>query len=143
MSVIILVGIGVTSALLARNALGPIDQMVRRARHIGEANLSERLPPPGTADEIGRLVETLNDMLGRLDRSFDAQRRFTADASHELRSPLSRLRGAPEVPLRPPRTAEEYGETLRSGLDEGERLQRLTDELLRLARIDPREEPEL
>jgi two-component system, OmpR family, sensor kinase len=143
MSVIILVGIGVTSALLARNALGPIDQMVRRARHIGEANLSDRLPHPGTADEIGRLVETLNEMLGRLDRSFDAQRRFTADASHELRSPLSRLRAELEVTLRRPRTAEEYGETLRSCLDEVERLQRLTDELLRLARIDAREEPEL
>jgi two-component system, OmpR family, sensor kinase len=143
MSIIILVGIGVTSALLARKALGPIDQMVRRARHIGEANLSERLPHPGTADEIGRLVETLNEMLGRLDRSFDAQRRFTADASHELRSPLSRLRAELEVTLRRPRTAEEYGETLRSCLDEVERLQGLTDELLRLARIDARQEPEL
>jgi two-component system, OmpR family, sensor kinase len=143
MSVIILVGIGVTSALLARKALGPIDQMVRRARQIGEANLSDRLPHPGTADEIGRLVETLNEMLGRLDRSFDAQRRFTADASHELRSPLSRLRAELEVTLRRPRTAEEYGETLRSCLDEVERLHRLTDELLRLARIDARQEPEL
>ena len=143
MSVIILVGIGVTSALLARKALGPIDQMVRRARQIGEANLSDRLPHPGTADEIGRLVETLNEMLGRLDRSFDAQRRFTADASHELRSPLSRLRAELEVTLRRPRTAEEYGETLHSCLDEVERLQALTDELLRLARIDAREEPEL
>ena len=143
MSIIILAGIGVTSALLARKALGPIDQMVRRARHIGEANLSDRLPHPGTADEIGRLVETLNEMLGRLDRSFDAQRRFTADASHELRSPLSRLRAELEVTLRRPRTGEEYGETLRSCLDEVERLQRLTDELLRLARIDAREEPEL
>src|SRR4030095_5968149 len=83
------------------------------------------------------------EMLGRLDRSFDAQRRFTADASHELRSPLSRLRAELEVTLRRPRTAEEYGETLRSSLDEVERLQRLTDELLRLARIDAREEPEL
>ena len=143
MSVIILVGIGVTSALLARKALGPIDQMVRRARQIGEANLSDRLPHPGTADEIGRLVETLNEMLGRLDRSFDAQRRFTADASHELRSPLSRLRAELEVTLRRPRTAEEYGETLHSCLDEVERLQALTDELLRLARIDAREESEL
>jgi len=143
MSVIILVGIGVTSALLARRVLAPIDQMVRRARDIGEANLSHRLPHPGTADEIGRLVETLNDMLGRLDRSFDAQRRFTADASHELRSPLSRLRAELEVTLRRPRTAEEYGETLRSCLDEVERLQALTDELLKLARIDSRLEPEL
>jgi two-component system, OmpR family, sensor kinase len=142
MALVILTAIGLTSALLANSALRPIDQLVRRARDIGEANLSERLPHPGTVDEIGRLVETLNDMLGRLDRSFDAQRRFTADASHELRSPLSRLRAELEVTLRRPRTTEEYGETLRSCLDEVERLQRLTEELLRLARIDSREEPE-
>src|SRR4029453_15735252 len=81
MALVILTAVGLTSALLANSALRPIDQMVRRARDIGEANLSERLPHPGTADEIGRLVETLNDMPGRLDRSFDAQRRFTPAAS--------------------------------------------------------------
>jgi two-component system OmpR family sensor kinase len=137
-----LIGIGLTGALLARKALGPIDAIVRRARRIGESNLAERLPHPGTRDEIARLVETLNDMLGRLDRSFDAQRRFTADASHELRSPLSRLRAELEVTLRRSRTAGEYEETLRSCLDEVERLQALTEELLALARLDAREEPE-
>jgi two-component system OmpR family sensor kinase len=141
-SVVMLIGIGLTGALLARKALGPIDAIVRRARRIGESNLAERLPHPGTRDEIARLVETLNDMLGRLDRSFDAQRRFTADASHELRSPLSRLRAELEVTLRRSRTAGEYEETLRSCLDEVERLQALTEELLALARLDAREEPE-
>jgi two-component system OmpR family sensor kinase len=141
-SVVMLAGIGLTGALLARKALGPIDAIVARARRIGEGNLTERLPHPGTRDEIARLVETLNDMLGRLARSFDAQRRFTADASHELRSPLSRLRAELEVTLRRARTAEEYEETLRSCLDEVERLQALTEELLELARIDAREEPE-
>jgi two-component system, OmpR family, sensor kinase len=141
-SVVMLAGIGLTGALLARKALGPIDAIVRRARRIGERNLAERLPHPGTRDEIARLVETLNDMLGRLDRSFDAQRRFTADASHELRSPLSRLRAELEVTLRRSRTAGEYEETLHSCLDEVERLQALTEELLELARIDAREEPE-
>ena len=92
MSVVILAAIGFTSALLARKALRPIDQVVTLARRIGEANLADRLPHPGTADEIGRLVETLNEMLARLEQSFEVQRRFTADASHELRSPLSRLR---------------------------------------------------
>jgi two-component system OmpR family sensor kinase len=140
--VVMLAGIGLTGAVLARKALGPIDAIVARARRIGEGNLSERLPHPGTRDEIARLVETLNDMLGRLARSFDAQRRFTADASHELRSPLSRLRAELEVTLRRWRTAEEYEETLRSCLDEVERLQALTEELLELARIDAREEPE-
>ena len=143
MSLVILAGIGLASALQARKALRPIDRMVMRARHIGEANLAERLPHPGTRDEIGRLVETLNDMLGRLERSFEIQRRFTADASHELRSPLSRLRAELEVTLRRRRTVTEYEETLRSCLSEVQRVQSLTEELLALARIDAREEPEM
>src|SRR6185295_17610701 len=136
MSLVILTAIGLTSALLATNALRPIDRMVRRARSVGEANLADRLPHPGTVDEIGRLVETLNDMLGRLEQSFEVQRRFTADASHELRSPLSRLRAELEVTLRRPRSPGEYEETLRSCLEEVQRVQDLIEELLELARID-------
>jgi len=142
MSVVILAGIGLTSALLARRALRPIDQVVRQARRIGEANLADRLPHPGTRDEIGRLVETLNEMLRRLERSFEVQRQFTADASHELRSPLSRLRAELEVTLRRPRASSDYEETLRSCLEEVERVQGLIEELLELARIDSRQEPE-
>ncbi len=142
MSLAILTGIGFTGAWLARRALHPIDAIAARARQIREADLTERLPHPGTNDEFGRLVETLNDMLGRLEHSFDVQRRFTADASHEMRSPLSRLRAELEVTLRRPRASGEYEETLRSCLDEVEALQRLTEELLALARIDAREAPE-
>ena len=142
MSMVILAGIGLSSALLARKALHPIDRIVTRARHIGEANLGERLPHPGTRDEIGRLVETLNEMLGRLERSFEIQRRFTADASHELRSPLSRLRAELEVTLRRPRAVPEYEEALQSCLDEVQGVQRVTEELLELARIDAREKTE-
>ena len=142
MSLAILTGIGLTGALLARRALRPIDAMVTRARRIGEANLGDRLPHPGTGDEIARLVETLNAMLGRLEQSFDVQRRFIDDASHELRSPLSRLRAELEVTLRRPRASAEYEETLRSCLDEVEGIQRLVEELLALARIDARQGPE-
>jgi two-component system, OmpR family, sensor kinase len=142
MSVAILVGIGLTGALLARRALRPIDRVVTQARRIGEANLADRLPHPGTRDEIGRLVETLNEMLARLARSFEVQRHFTADASHELRSPLSRLRAELEVTLRRPRTPAEYEDTLRSCLEEVDRVQALIEELLELARIDARQEPE-
>jgi two-component system OmpR family sensor kinase len=142
MSVVILTGIGLTGALLARRALRAIDEMAAQARRIGETNLGDRLPHPGTRDEIGRLVETLNGMLDRLERSFEVQRRFTADASHELRSPLSRLRAELEVTLRRPRPAGEYEETLRSCLDEVQRVQALIEELLELARIDARQEPE-
>jgi two-component system OmpR family sensor kinase len=136
MSAAILGAIGLTGGWLARAILRPIDQIVRRARVIGESALAERLPHPGTRDEMARLVETLNDMLGRLEQNFEAQRRFTADASHELRSPLSRLRAELEVTLRRPRELTEYEEALRSCLGEVERLSRLTDDLLTLARLD-------
>lgn len=136
MSLAILAAVVLTGALLARRVLRPIDRIVTRARLIGEARLGERLPHPGIRDEIGRLVETLNEMLTRLERSFEAQRRFTSDASHELRSPLSRLRAELEVTLRRPREGTEYEEALRSSLDEVERLSRLTEDLLMLARLD-------
>jgi two-component system OmpR family sensor kinase len=136
LSLSILAGVAITGARLARRALRPIDRIVTTARRLGEANLTERLPHPGTRDEIGRLVSTLNDMLARIERGVDAQRRFTTDASHELRSPLSRLRAELEVTLRRPRDRAEYEEALRSCLDEVERLSRLTEELLVLARID-------
>jgi len=132
----ILAAVAATGALLARRALVPIDHIVTRARRIGEASLAERLPHPGTSDEIGRLVDTLNDMLGRIEKTFDMQRHFTADASHELMSPLSRLRAELEVTLRRPRNIAEYEESLRSCLEEVERLSWLTEELLSLARLD-------
>src|SRR5215813_6233033 len=81
-------------------------------------------------------------MLERLERSFEVQRRFTTDASHELRSPLSRLRAELELAIRRRREVAEYEETLRSSLDEVERLQALVEELLELARIDAGQERE-
>src|SRR5262249_49913589 len=120
-----------------------IGRIVTTARRLGEGNLAERVPHPGTSDEIGRLAATLNEMLDRIERGVEAQRRFTADASHELSSPLSRLRAELEVTLRPPRERTEYEEALRSCLEEVERLSRLTDELLVLARLDAGEAREL
>jgi len=127
--------------LLTRRAFGAIDGVVRQARRIGDGSLHERLPHPGTHDEMGRLVDTLNEMLARLEHTFEAQRRFTADASHELRSPLSRLRTELEVTLRRPRDAAEYVDALRSGLEEVARLTRLVEELLVLARLDAGQQP--
>jgi two-component system, OmpR family, sensor kinase len=137
----ILSAVVVTGVMLARSILRPIDRIVQRAHLIGESALAERLPHPGTQDEIARLVETLNEMLGRIEQSFDAQRRFTTDASHELRSPLSRLRAELEVTLRRPRERPEYEEALQSCLAEVERLSRLTDDLLTFARLDAGELP--
>ncbi|QEI04439.1 HAMP domain-containing protein [Pigmentiphaga aceris] len=140
MAVALLTAVGIAGHWLTRGAFRTIDQVVLQVRDIGDTNLGERLPHPGTRDEIGRLVDTLNDMLARLETGFDAQRRFTADASHELRSPLSRLRAEIDITLRYPREREEYLEVLRSCLEEAERLTQLTDELLLLARADAAQE---
>lgn len=136
----LLVAVGIAGTSLTRRAFHAIDEVVRQARRIGESNLGERLPHPGSHDEIGRLVDTLNEMLDRLERSFEVQRRFTADASHELRSPLSRLRAELEITLRRPRGLDEYEQTLRSCLEEVERLTRLVEALLELARLDAQQE---
>jgi two-component system OmpR family sensor kinase len=141
LSLLLLAGVAVTSVVFARKALGPVDEIVAQARRIGESSLSERLPQPSSPDELGRLVDTLNAMLDRVERGVETQRRFTADASHELRSPLSRLRAEIEVTLRRPRDSAEYEETLRSCLEEVERLSELTEELLTLAHLDAEERP--
>jgi two-component system OmpR family sensor kinase len=136
LSIVLLGGVAVTSVVFARRALAPVDAIVAQARRIGATKLAERLPQPQSQDELGRLVLTLNAMLDRVERGVETQRRFTADASHELRSPLSRLRAEIEVTLRRRRDASEYEETLRSCLEEVERLSQLTEELLTLAHLD-------
>ena len=141
LSLLLLAGVAVTAAVFARRALRPVDEIVAQARRIGESNLAERLPQPTSQDELGRLIDTLNAMLDRVERGVETQRRFTADASHELRSPLSRLRAEIEVTLRRPRDAAEYDETLRSCLEEVERLSQLTEELLTLAHLDAEDRP--
>lgn len=142
MSATILGAVALVAAMAARAVLTPIDRVVQRARLIGESRLDARLPHPGSQDEIARLVETLNEMLGRIEQGFDAQRRFTADAAHELRSPVSRLRAELEVTLRRPRAGGEYKAVLQSCLEEVERLSQVTNQLLLLAQLDagePRE----
>ncbi|MBV8036553.1 ATP-binding protein [Roseateles sp.] len=140
MGFVLVVVVTLGGALLTRRAFGAISDVVQQARAIGDANLAARLQHPGTQDEIGRLVDTLNDMLMRIELSFEAQRRFTADASHELRSPLSRLRAELEITLRRPRESADYVNALRSCLDEVERLTLMVEELLALARLDAGQE---
>lgn len=141
MAAALLIAVALTGAALTRRVFRAIDDVNQQARRIGEASLHARLPNPGTGDEFGHLVDTLNAMLDRLERAFDVQQRFTADASHELRSPLSRLRSEIEITLRRPRDAQEYVDTLRSCLDEVERMTLLVEELLMLARLDAGQEP--
>jgi heavy metal sensor kinase len=120
---------------LAAAALRPVEAMRRRAAAVSAA-APGRLPVPPSKDEISRLATTLNDMLTRLEAAFDHERRFVADASHELRTPLALLRAEIEVTLRRPRTAGELEATLRSAGEESERLSRLAEDLLLIARGD-------
>lgn len=121
---------------LAKRSLDPIDEITRSARRITANNLQQRLPVPPTNDEIARLTGTLNDMIARLETSFDRIRQFTADASHELKTPLAILLGEIEVALRRPASIEEYRSTLVSCLEEVERLTKVVQGLLDLSRAD-------
>jgi heavy metal sensor kinase len=122
--------------LLARKALAPVERLRRRAREITADRLDCRLPVANPNDELGGLAQTINEMIGRLERSFAEVRRFTADASHELRTPLTAIRAEAEVALSRPLAAADCQHLVGSILEECARLTRLTEQLLTLARED-------
>ena len=117
-------------------ALRPVEEMRRRAADISEFGSSDRLPVPPADDELSRLGSTLNDMLGRVEAALERERGFVADASHELRTPLARLQGELELALRRPRSPEELEAAIRAASAETQRLSRLSEDLLVLARSD-------
>lgn len=119
---------------LAGAALRPVESMRREAAEISAETSARRLPVPEADDEVRRLGETLNEMLARLEDGLRRERRFVADAGHELRTPLSLLRAELELALRRPRTPEELGAAIRSAAEEVERLIRLAEALLVLDR---------
>ena len=121
---------------MSRCALAPVDEITQSARKIGAQNLAIRLAVPQTGDELERLANTLNEMLSRLDAAFRRITQFTADASHELRTPVSVMRTSAELALRKPRTDTEYREALSQILQESEKVSRLIEQLLVLARAD-------
>ena len=121
---------------LAGRALAPLDQVTSLARDLEASQLSRQLPVPKARDEIGKLVETFNQMIARLEASFEAMKRFTADASHELRGPLATMRGAIDVALSRPREPEEYRRALASVGEDVDRLRSIAEDLLMLARAD-------
>jgi heavy metal sensor kinase len=132
--VIALAGIG--GYLLTRRSLAPLASMARQANEITQSNLETRLEVGAAAEELAVLTASFNQLLSRLDLSFDHMRRFVADASHELRTPISIIRGEADVALSNDRSAAEYREALAIVLDESRRLSRLVDDLLNLARAD-------
>jgi len=121
---------------LSRKALRPVDAIARTARSIGGGNLGDRLEKLATGDELQRLSDTLNEMLARIESSFLRVTQFTADASHELRTPISLIRTEAEIALRKSRGDAEYREALRHILLEAEKTSSLVEELLTLARAD-------
>ncbi len=121
---------------LADRAVRPVHQIIDQAEEIEAGSLDRGIRAAADSREYHRLVAVLNGMLGRLRSAFDAQRRFTADASHELRSPLTALRGELELARRRERSPEEYRRVIDSSLEEVERLSRMAEDLLTLARSD-------
>lgn len=130
---------GAFGMFFARVALRPVANMARTIRQITAENLSLRLKPPRTRDEIRELADLFNAMLSRLEDSFMSERRFIQDVSHELKTPLTIMKGELEVALKKPRPAGEYAAILASNLEETEKMSRIVGELLTLARFDNRE----
>jgi len=121
---------------LARRSLRPVRRIIEIAQGMGAHDLRQRVPLSGSHDEMDQLALTLNGMLGRIEDQVRKIQRFTADAAHELRTPLTALRGNAEVALSRPRTSEELREVIEESIGQYERLQRIAEDLLLLARLD-------
>ena len=135
-SFMVLVLGGVGGILLAQRLLGPLARMAAHARRITAEQLHERLVVGNAGEELEQLRDSFNATLARLESSFAQLRRFTADASHEIRTPLTALRSVGEVALQGDRPGHEYREVIGTMLEEVDRLSRLADELLTLARAE-------
>lgn len=133
-TLIVLAAIG--GYALARAALAPVERLRREAAALSARDPASRLPVPGTRDEIAALAKTMNELLGRLHSALARQRALVADASHELRTPFAVLRGELELAGKPGRSREELAAAVASAAEEAGRLNRITDDLLLLARSD-------
>ena len=139
-SPLLLIGASIGGYWMSRRALAPVEQIARTAADIEARNLAKRLPLSGSGDELDHLSATLNGMFARLDNAFRRITQFTADASHELRTPAAIIRTTAEVARRKPRTSPEYESALDRILAESERTTALIEDLMLLARADSRVE---
>lgn len=121
---------------IARHGIRPVEEMAATARRITSTNLRERIAAEGYPSELASLAETFNEMLDRLEESFERISVFSADIAHDLRTPVNNIRGEAEVALARARTVEEYRDVLESSLEEAERLSKLIGDLLFLARTE-------
>jgi two-component system heavy metal sensor histidine kinase CusS len=121
---------------IARRGIRPVEEMATTARHISSTNLRERILPEGYPFELASLAGTFNQMLYRLEESFERISRFSADIAHDLRTPVNNIRGEAEVALARARSADEYRDVIESSLEEAVRLSDLIGDLLFLARAE-------
>ena len=121
---------------IARHGIRPVEEMATTARHISSTNLRERILPAGYPSELASLAGTFNEMLDRLEESFERISRFSADIAHDLRTPVNNIRGEAEVALARARNAGEYRDVIESCLEEAVRLSDLIGDLLFLARAE-------
>lgn len=124
------------SRFTASKAIQPIYQLIKTASGINQSNIDTRLVLPETKDEIYQLVQTINELLSRIETVIQQQKQFTSDASHEMRTPLSAIRGTLEVLIRRQREPIVYEEKIRDVIRQTDRLDVLLDQLLQLARLD-------
>ncbi|MGA2514913.1 MAG: ATP-binding protein [Thermodesulfobacteriota bacterium] len=122
--------------VLARRSLAPIGYIASKAENITSKNLGERLTPRGTGDEMDVLIRTINEMIARLENSFNRMAEFTADASHELKTPICAMRGEAEVLLLKERNAEEYQEGLAHFIEQFDHLNQMINDLILLSKAD-------
>jgi two-component system, OmpR family, heavy metal sensor histidine kinase CusS len=121
---------------IARHGIRPVEEMATTARHISSTNLRERILAEGYPSELASLASTFNQMLDRLEESFERISRFSADIAHDLRTPVNNIRGEAEVALARARNIDEYRDVLESCLEEAVRLSDLVGDLLFLARAE-------
>ncbi len=129
----------VVGYFMAKKALRPVDQIRRAAVKISSSNLDEKIDITGRRDELGRLAETFNAMIGRLKDAFQRINQFSIDVSHELKTPLTILKGETEVALRKEREKDDYQKLLLSNLEEIDRMSCIIDDLLLLSKADTKE----
>ena len=124
------------SSFAAARGIAPINQLIQSAQNIDDQSISTRLPLPPRKDEIFQLATTINELLARIEISFQREKQITADISHELRTPLSGIRGTLEVLLRKRREPEHYEQKIEQVLHETDRMNKLLEQLLQLSRIE-------
>ncbi|MBN8566845.1 MAG: HAMP domain-containing histidine kinase [Flavobacteriales bacterium] len=120
----------------AGRSIKPVQTIIETSNQITKDNLKSRIPLPQNKDELFVLSENINRLLNRIENAVDREKQFTSDASHELRTPLAVIKGTMEVLIRKPRNEEEYKDKIRFCINEVDRLNKMVDQLLLLARFE-------